>query len=139
MDMTDVPLLAILKSRMGWLGKREGVLSENVANADTPAYTARDLKASDFEKVMKSAVAKKGTAGTLAVTDPRHMTGAKKAGAWRDYTVRDKEADPTGNSVSLEQEMIKVADTQAQFQTAVNLYAKALGMMKTALGKGGNS
>jgi flagellar basal-body rod protein FlgB len=30
--------------------------------------------------------------------------------------------------------MIKVSDTQAQFQAATNLYAKAMTMMKTAIG-----
>jgi len=35
----------------------------------------------------------------------------------------------------LEQEMIKVSDTQVQFQAATNLYAKAIGMMKTAIGR----
>ena len=47
---------------------------------------------------------------------------------------RDQESSPNGNAVSLEMEMIKVSDTQAQFQAAANLYAKAMTMMKTAIG-----
>ena len=39
--------------------------------------------------------------------------------------------------MSLEDEMIKVSDTQAQYQAATNLYAKAIDMMKTAIGKTG--
>jgi flagellar basal-body rod protein FlgB len=56
------------------------------------------------------------------------------ASDFEDMTVNDSEANPNGNTVSLEQEMIKVSDTQAQFQAATNLYAKAMTMMKTAIG-----
>ena len=49
----------------------------------------------------------------------------------------DVEESLNGNSVSLEQEMIKVSDTQAQFQAATNIYSKAVSMMRTALGKSG--
>jgi flagellar basal body rod protein FlgB len=31
--------------------------------------------------------------------------------------------------------MIKVSDTQAQYQAATNLYSKALSMMRTAIGQ----
>ena len=41
---------------------------------------------------------------------------------------------PTGNVVSVEQEMIKLSDTQIQYQTATNLYSKAVNMFRTALG-----
>jgi flagellar basal-body rod protein FlgB len=57
-----------------------------------------------------------------------------------DYTSTDSpdvESSPSGNTVSLEQEMIRVSDTQAEYQAASNLYAKAMGMMKTAIGHGG--
>ncbi|MGB8601645.1 MAG: hypothetical protein WCD42_05555, partial [Rhizomicrobium sp.] len=60
MDMTDVPLFSMLKQRMGWLGQRQGVLSQNVANADTPKYTPSDLKPIDFEKELRTASAPVG-------------------------------------------------------------------------------
>jgi flagellar basal-body rod protein FlgB len=135
MDMSDIPFLAILKQRMNWLGQRQSVLSQNVANTDTPGFTARELKPVDFEKILRGAA--NTPAGSLTVTNPMHIATTSKNTGYKDYLVRDKEADPLGNSVSLEQEMIKVADTQAQFQAASNLYAKALGMMRTAIGKGG--
>ena len=45
MNLPDIPLFAMLRERMSWLNQRQGVLSQNVANADTPGYGARDLKA----------------------------------------------------------------------------------------------
>ena len=44
MHMADIPLLSMLKDRMSWLSARQSVLSQNVANADSPGYTAHDLK-----------------------------------------------------------------------------------------------
>ena len=50
MDLQDLPLLTQLRQRMTWLNQRQDVLSQNVANADTPRFVARDLKDLDFEK-----------------------------------------------------------------------------------------
>ena len=74
-------------------------------------------------------------ASNLSVTDPRHIA-IRAAGSpkFDDVETHDIESNPNGNSVSLEAEMIKVADTQAQFQAAANIYAKAMTLMKTAIG-----
>lgn len=137
MDMTDVPLFSMLKQRMGWLGQRQGVLSQNVANADTPKYTPQDLQAQDFEKALRQQAAPAGMGITMTVTNPGHIPSPHKPMISKVLKTPDKEADPLGNSVSLEEEMIKVSDTQAQYQAATDLYAKALTMMKTAIGKNG--
>ena len=135
MDMTDVPLFSMLKTRMGWLSQRQNILSQNVANADTPKYTPRDLQPVDFEKALRREALANSGAGKLAVTNPMHIASTKKPTVSKEFSVREKETDPTGNSVSLEEEMIKVANTQSQYQAASNLYGKALTMMKTAIGK----
>ncbi|MDE2182300.1 MAG: flagellar basal body rod protein FlgB [Alphaproteobacteria bacterium] len=137
MQLGDIPLLSMLKERMVWLNQRQDILSQNIASADVPTYTARDLKPMDFEDVLRKATAASRTpAGSLAVTDPRHI-GIKGAGdsGFDTFSAPDQAANSTGNTVSLEEEMIKVSDTQAQFQAATNLYAKALGMMRTAIGR----
>jgi flagellar basal-body rod protein FlgB len=137
MQTNDIPLLSMLKDRMSWLSKRQDVLSQNVAGADVPGYTPRDLKPQDFEKTLRSTMSQ--SAAALTVTNPNHIA-AVSSSAQQNYEVKDTPdvaAPPGGNSVSLESEMIKVADTQAQYQAAANLYAKAIGMMKTAIGHGG--
>ncbi len=138
MDLPAIPLLSMLKERMSWLNQRQNVLSQNVANSDTPGYTARDLKPIDFAAALKSATAPGQFSGGLSTTNPRHIALSQHgADSFADENTPDSETTPSGNSVSLEQEMIKVADTQAQFQAATNLYAKAVGMMKTAIGRSG--
>jgi flagellar basal-body rod protein FlgB len=134
MDIGDMPLLAMLKQRMSWLSARQNVLSQNVANVDTPGYTARDLKPVNFDDILNgSTAAPQG--GGMTVTDPRHISLSPSAASdFTDFNSPDSEANPSGNTVSLEQEMIRVSDTQAEYQAASNLYAKAIGMMKTAIG-----
>lgn len=139
MNLPDVPLLSMLKSRMAWLETRQDVLSQNVANADTPGYMAHDLKPMDFESLLKSTPAGGNFQTGLATTDARHIAIApSSSGEFASGDAPDIEANPQGNTVSLEQEMIKVSDTQAQFQAATNLYSKAISLMRTAIGKTGS-
>jgi flagellar basal-body rod protein FlgB len=134
MNLPDIPLLSMLRERMSWLNQRQDTLTQNVANADTPGYVAHDLKPLDFSEELKKAESPAQTAGQLMLTDPRHMSISTSTQPFDDVEVRDTEGSPNGNSVSLEQEMIKVSDTQAEFQAATNLYAKTITMMKTAIG-----
>lgn len=133
MELPDLPLMSMLKTRMSWLHQRQDILSQNVANADTPGFVARDLKQLDFNDTMRSEMVNK--AASLAVTNPRHIEiKSTSSTKFDDFESRDVESNPNGNAVSLEAEMIKVSDTQAQFQAAANIYAKAMKMMKTAIG-----
>ncbi|HWA04163.1 MAG TPA: flagellar basal body protein [Rhizomicrobium sp.] len=138
MNLPDVPLLAMLKGRMTWLEARQQVLSQNVSNADTPGYVPRDVDPVDFDSLMRKAADAGRFQGGLAITDPRHIAATPSSPS--PFTSRetpDVSATPTGNSVSLEAEMIKVSDTEAQFQAATNLYSKTLSLMRTAIGKPG--
>ncbi len=132
MNLPDVPLFAMLKERMTWLHQRQDLLSQNVANTDTPGYVARDLKPLDFESALRKS---SGVATAMMTTNARHIAIAPAGNAaFDDVAAPDVEASPNGNAVSLEMEMIKVSDTQAQFQAAANLYSKAMSLMKTAIG-----
>jgi flagellar basal-body rod protein FlgB len=131
MNLPDVPLLSMLRERMTWLNQRQDLLSQNVANADTPGYVARDLKPLDFEQALSNAI----SGATMMTTNARHIAlSPSHAGKFEDHETPDQESNPNGNAVSLEMEMIKVSDTQAQFQAAANLYAKTITLMKTAIG-----
>jgi flagellar basal-body rod protein FlgB len=133
MNLPDIPLLGMLKQRMSWLSARQDVLSQNVANADTPGYSARDVKPMDFSDILSGETR---TAPSLAVTDPRHIAIQPQTdSSFSNVAAPDTESNPTGNTVSLEEEMIKVADTQGQYAAAANLYSKALGMLHTAIGQ----
>ena len=53
MGLFDLPILGALKSRMKWHAERQVVLAQNVANAETPGYGTRDLKAPDFRRMLE--------------------------------------------------------------------------------------
>ena len=139
MNLPDMPLMSMLRQRMSWLNERQNILSQNVANADTPRFTARDIKQIEFDDILQ------GSGGllmpkldNLSTTNSRHI-GIKNSSGSGDYSsfdTPDVEASPNGNTVSLEEQMIKIADTQAQFQAATNLYSKAMSMMRTAISRG---
>ena len=133
MEITDLPLFSMLKQRMTWLNQRQDLLSQNVANADTPKYVARDLKPLDFDQMLGGP----GSAGTtMTTTNVRHIALSQShSGKFEEHETPDQEFNPNGNAVALEVEMIKVSDTQAQYQAAANLYSKAMRMMKTAIGR----
>jgi flagellar basal-body rod protein FlgB len=135
MDLTDIPLMGMLRDKMSWLNSRQGLLSQNVANADTPNYAARDLKPIDFAQSLRDAT--RTSASTLRVTDPRHIEIKPGTGGFEEQQTGQGVPNEQGNTVAVEEEMIKVADTQAQYQAAANIYSKAISMMRTAIGHGG--
>ena len=139
MNLTSIPLLDVLRERMSWLSARQNVLSQNVANADTPGYAAHDMAPLDFEKVLKESAQTGAFQGGLTVTDPHHISVSADA-TQRLATTAGASGGviSTGATVSVEEEMMKVADTQAQYQAATNLYAKAISMMRTAIDRSGS-
>jgi flagellar basal-body rod protein FlgB len=142
MDIGDIPLLAMLKGRMGYLSDRQRVISENVANADTPGYMAKDLKAFNFETHVQAAAsgAAPGVAppGMMAATQPGHMQ-SKSAG--RDGLKRTKSPDSEetldGNGVVLEDQMIKLTQARMDYDAAISFYQQSVGMLKTAIRRPG--
>jgi flagellar basal-body rod protein FlgB len=131
MTISNIPLFSMLRTRMQWHQERQRVLAENVANADTPRFQARDLVAPNFDP-RRPATAEL----TLTRTNSAHLGGA--AGGTRFQLDRGNggfEARPSGNAVSLEEEMLKVANNQMDFQAATSLYTRGLGMLKTAIGR----
>jgi flagellar basal-body rod protein FlgB len=133
MAIADFPALAALRTRMQWHQQRQRVLAENIANSDTPNFKPRDL----VEPKFNAPVSPGGVTGALAMvrTDPGHMTAS---GGGNDAFADRKmftETRPAGNSVSMEDEMMKVAANQMDYQAATTLYSKSLGLIKTAIGK----
>jgi flagellar basal-body rod protein FlgB len=138
MPISNIPLFAMLRTRMHWHQERQRVLSENVANADTPGFRARDLVPLKFDRMMPTSPGGSAPGVTLVRTDASHQTAAgSSAGGGAFASVRNagQEIRPTGNAVSLEEEMIKVAANQMDYQAATALYTRSLGLIKTALGR----
>jgi flagellar basal-body rod protein FlgB len=135
MAITDIPILSMLRTRLQWAQARQRVLAENVANADTPNYRGRDLAPLKFEAPTEVAAAPV-SAVSLTRTESGHIAGIGQSNSpFRTESKGNYEVRPTGNAVNLEQEMMKVAANQMDFQAATALYTRSLSLIKTALGK----
>jgi flagellar basal-body rod protein FlgB len=135
MAITDIPILSMLRTRLEWSQARQKVLAENVANADTPEYKARDLVPLKFEAPSEAAPAPVATV-TLTRTESGHMTGfGAEPTPFRTDSKNNYEVRPTGNAVNLEDQMMKVAANQMDYQAATAIYTRSLKLIKTALGK----
>jgi flagellar basal-body rod protein FlgB len=135
MAITDIPILSMLRTRLDWAQARQRVLAENVANSDTPRFRPRDLAPlqSDPTSVSSSNAL---TPVSLSRTADGHIQGVGLSqSAYRNANSRTFEVRPAGNAVNLEEEMMKVATNQMDFQAATALYTRSLNLIKTALGK----
>lgn len=132
MDLKKSPLLAMLTGRMAWLNSRQQVLAQNIANADTPGYVPRDLKSPTFRELVRS----QGVKMTPAVTNVSHLEGSRGKERFANKEQKETyESMPDGNAVVLEEQLMKVSQTQADYQTATNLYRRYLSMFRTVLGR----
>jgi flagellar basal-body rod protein FlgB len=134
MAITDVPIFSMLRTRLQYAQERQRVLAENVANADTPNYKARDLKAPKFPDPTQLAPTSVSSV-SLARTENGHIAQLGGTSSFNPERANNYEVRPTGAAVNLEDEMIKVADNQMDYQAASALYSRSLGLIKTALGK----
>ena len=129
MAITDLPLFSMLRTRMQWHQERQRLLAENVSNSDTQGYRPRDLAPLQFDRTMPTLTSirlDRTDAGHIASSNASSSQGSRLGG----YDVR-----PTGIAVNLEDEMIKVAANQMDYQAATTLYTRSLGLIKTAIGK----
>jgi len=127
----DFPLFTMLRTRMRWHQERQRLLAENVANADMPNYRPRDLAPLRFDQLRQTVAPvalERTTSGHLAAS--AGTSSQFEASRLRGYEVR-----PSGNAVNLEEEMMKVAANQMDYQSVTTLYTRSLGLIKTALGK----
>ena len=132
MNLSGMSFFQLASDRMRWLGARQSVISENVANADTPNYRAKEV--ASFRQMLDES-ASGGGAGGLRTTDAQHIHGM--AGQAAGVTVVD---DPTaieggmdGNTVSLEQQTIKAAEVSGNYRLAADLYKKGHDLLTLAV------
>lgn len=134
MAITDIPIFSMLRTRLQYAQERQRVLTENVANADTPNYRARDLKAPKFPAPTEMTTATVSSV-SLTRTEGGHIAALPGSTTFSAEAKNNYEVRPTGTAVNLEDEMMKVAANQMDYQAATALYTRSLGLLKVALGK----
>ena len=144
MTLDDIPVFAALKSRMNYLADRQQVIAQNVANSDTPGFTPMDLKPFTLPKAGGGAGALAMTPVSAAITSPLHLTPPSPAGAGADpqdkpVAAPDSETTLNGNSVVLEEEMIKMSQARTDYDAAVAFYEQTLNLIQTAAKRPGST
>ena len=133
MGLDDIPLFSMLKGRLGYVNQRERLLSENIANADTPGYAPRDLKPFSFEAILRPRIGLSG----LAQTDPAHIAGRAptpggSADPYRPQVSPDSETRLDGNQVVLEEQMAKMTGARIDYEAAIDFYQQSMTLLTTA-------
>ena len=116
--------------QLKFLSQRDRMISKNIANADTPRYLPQDirnLKASESSGIM------------LSRTHPSHFDVDDEGIEFEVFNSPVSELKPSGNGVTLEDEMLKKSENAMRLQETVNLYNKAKSILRTSIvGVGGN-
>ncbi|ODT68214.1 MAG: flagellar basal-body rod protein FlgB [Pelagibacterium sp. SCN 63-23] len=133
MGLMDMPVFSALTDKMRWHQTRQGLLAENVANAETPGYRGRDLKQYDLADRRAS-----GSMAALSTTATQKMHFSVSSGAGGGFDAQrmaNFEITPEGNGVTLEDEMMKVTTNMMDYQAATTVYQKSIRILRVALGK----
>jgi len=136
-------LLAGITREMKHLADRQRIIAQNIANSETAGYKAREVTTPDFADLL----AQHGGAGgrariarpQVAITSGMAALGARPMRHGGNVVIDTdiSETKPDGNSVTLEDQLLKMGKVQADFAAMTNLYRKQQGLLKTALSRGG--
>ena len=120
--MEPVYFMKLATRHQDWLAMREATIAQNVANANTPGYRARDIE--DFSALFDK------TQVHMRNTQPGHMTASAMQKQGDEVKKKDSwDVTYSGNSVSLEQEMMKANDVARAHALTTNLVKAMHGMM----------
>jgi flagellar basal-body rod protein FlgB len=129
MSSLQPQIFDLAEKRLAWASERQAVLARNIANVSTPGFQATDVP--DFQKVLGGAV------GIQPVrTDPGHMAGTIDPGMAIRPIGETAVRTVDKNGVPLEEQLMKVADTEALHATVTTIFKTYMTMFNIALGKG---
>lgn len=135
----DVSVLALLQQNMRYASDRQQVIANNVANANTPGYTPQDIAPSEFERAVEAQMRGRRTGnGTLVMSTSQggHLGGrvdTSSGRSWSSGDSPDSETTVNGNSVVLEEQMVRATETRMRYESALSLYQKSIGLLRMAV------
>jgi flagellar basal-body rod protein FlgB len=119
--------------RMGWLAQRQSILAHNISNADTPDFKPMDLTKESFRNMLDGS---RSPMVAMRQTSAAHIRPIHQPDQFRKDKHKDSyETALSGNAVVLEEQLMKVSETQGAYNLATNLYRKHVKMLKMAIGQ----
>ncbi|MEI6162275.1 MAG: flagellar basal body protein [Roseococcus sp.] len=128
MDVTGNSPVSLAERRLAWLDTRQRLLSQNVANADTPGFRPSD--AVPFQAILQRSRA----SAAMVTTDAQHLIPSR-ASSLAVQERRVTERTPNGNAVSLDEQAIRIAETDQAHALAMGLHRKYIGLFRMTLGR----
>ncbi len=122
-----IETLQMARALTGHAVQRQKLIAQNVANADTPDFKSRDL--SGFAETYRSHVS-----AEMRATRQGHLTGLSWGGAQRVEDAGGEPA-PNGNTVSIEDEMIRIASARREFELSLAVTRSAMSLIRTSIGR----
>ncbi|MFA5677484.1 MAG: flagellar basal body rod protein FlgB [Pseudomonas sp.] len=115
--------------------QRQDVLANNIANADTPNFKARDI---DFAAELARAAGREGGRKTLELnqTSARHLGasgGSADGGVPQRLYQMPEQSSLDGNTVEMERERVRFADNALRYQAGLTFMNRSLQGLKTAM------
>lgn len=125
-------IMQMARNRLDWAARRQEVLAENVANANSPGYLPRDVNKFDFKAALAG-----GQQPAVMATHPQHVSSPASSSVQVMKVKTPFETSADGNGVVLEEQMAKISDTKGAYEMATNIFRKNMQLIRTALGKNG--
>ncbi len=138
MTIQDIGLFQAIGAKMDYLNQRQSVIAQNVANADTPGYSPKDLVPVDFSTMLKAQMGSENSVKpvSIAVTDSQHLGDVNdKMNLDAKKQKSTYEVAPAGNAVIMEEQLIKSGENMMDYNMMLNLYQKQVSMFRIALGR----
>lgn len=120
-----VQLFELAAQQARWLAVRQSAVAANIANVNTPGYGAVDI--APFQSVLDN------TRVTMASTATGHLSASGSQAGYGIHKVGDPDLLPSGNSVVMEEELIKASEVRRAFElnTAIVKAFHRMMMMNT--------
>ncbi len=127
--MQPIQLFELASRQAQWLAARQNVVAGNIANVNTPGYNARDVQPFD-------AVLNQTNSMRMAATNPHHFTESPMAADVIETSDMDSsEVKVSGNSVSVEDELMKSGQIKRDYELNAGLVKAFHRMMLLTLRK----
>ena len=139
--MHEIDILNLASGLAAHAGRRQAVIAQNVAHADTPGYRAREL--TPFAETFAAETARgdapspdfvmRATRAGHVLPDAESLSGTR---AEERFITAFGASSPNGNTVSLEDQMGRAADAKLDHDLALGVWRSAMNIMRASLGGG---
>ncbi|WP_434511477.1 flagellar basal body rod protein FlgB [Desulfitobacterium sp. AusDCA] len=126
----DGPMLTALEKGLDASSLRQKVLSDNVANVDTPNFKRSDV---DFQTVLGSVIGDEGGDLPLKVTMPQHIAETPNSGQKTVVTDQSSTFRNDGNNVDIDREMANVAENGLYYNSVTQAITSQLGLLRMVI------